>query len=365
MSKLARAGLTAGAAMILAVGTTAPAQARDGDDGGGGNTGTGYEVEVQVVFSGDGAPDGGGGYTISVPALCWWEQMSYSGWADEGVPAVDGTSAEAMLEWYDAYIASLGSSSTSAGWYYSVPRREWFEQQVALEAAGTDVTFYTPQCVGNNDWPLLVELGYTDVHDGGSWLGQIPIVLDAWEVTVDPPAPYVDPEDLAIEAREVLEIPAPEIDRNPKITNGPAGATFVNLPTWFWVTDPQSVGGEEGELSIRAEIVGSPVWAEVTATTGGLSLASPAGSRECAPALAVQEWQPGVADTAGCTVSFSRASVAYPGGYPVTASTFWNATWEGVDQDGTEVGGDLDALEQSVTVNVPVAEVQSVVQGDG
>ncbi|TDE15768.1 hypothetical protein [Jiangella asiatica] len=363
MSKLVRTGLMAGAmAMILAVGTTAPAYARGGD--GGEETGGGYEVEVSVVFSGDAAPDGGGGYTISMPATCWWEQMSYDGWPEKNVPAVDGTSAEAMLKWYDAYVASLGSSSTGAGWYYSLPPREWFQQQAALEDAGTDVTFYTPQCQGDDDWPLLVELGYTDVYDGGDFLGQIPIVLNAWEVNVSPPEPVVDPEDLAIEAREVMEIAAPEVDRNPKMADGSA-ATFVNLPTWFWVTDPQSVGGEDGELSVRAEVVGSPVWAEVTAKTGGLSIASPAGSRECDPTLAIQPWQAGLENASGCTVEFSRASVAYPGGYPVTASTFWNATWEGVNQGGAEVGGDLDPLEQSVTVNVPVAEVQSVVEGDG
>jgi hypothetical protein len=155
-------------------------------------------------------------------------------------------------------------------------------------------------------------------------------------------------------AHDLMEIPAPQIDRNPKI-DAPGAPTLVGLPTWFWVTNPASVGGENGTRTIRAEL--GAVWAQVLAKTGGLGLASPAGSTTCAPERAAVEYGRKVPESSGCTVEFSQASVRYPKGFPVTATTDWQATWTG----SGGAAGALDPLQRQTTTNVPVAEVQNVV----
>jgi hypothetical protein len=73
--------------------------------------------------------------------------------------------------------------------------------------------------------------------------------------------------------------------------------------------------------------------------------------------VATQAYTSGANDASGCTVSFSAASVAYPAGYPVDASTAWTATWTG--SGGT--GGDLEGLARNAAVYVPVAESQALV----
>lgn len=66
--------------------------------------------------------------------------------------------------------------------------------------------------------------------------------------------PAVTPALLAAEARNSLELPAPEVGVNPDgLDHNPA---LVNLPTWWWV--------ENGQPITQRTAVG-PVWAEVTA----------------------------------------------------------------------------------------------------
>ncbi|WP_157574982.1 hypothetical protein [Jiangella muralis] len=335
------------AALVL----TAPALAAARGGSGGDDTGDGYEVGVEVVLTGDGAPGDGGSYTVSIPPICWWESVSTS--FIEGAP-VDGTDPVAFYEWFQEVRPFL--SGHAAIGQLAFPDTPEFLEAIALEESGVDVTWYT---IGGPE-PLECSPHVEQLSDyyGGGEAG----VMYSWFVTGEEPAPAVDPETLAIEAREHMVIAEPEVDRNPKLADSLDGATFVNVNTWFWVVDPEMVGGSGGTRTIRADVVGTDVWAEVTATTDGLSIASPNGSRQCDPELAQQAWAPGAADTGGCSVQFTRASVAYPGGYPVTAATEWTASWEGQEQDGSTVGGDLDPLRRESTVNVPVAEVQTIVK---
>jgi hypothetical protein len=179
---------------------------------------------------------------------------------------------------------------------------------------------------------------------------------------VNTPPPLIEPEALAEVARDVMVLPLPDVERNPKTAGaGLAGATFVNLPTWFWVTDPAAVGGATGRRTIRAEVNGGAVWAEVVAATQGLVITSPAGATTCPPTTATRPWSPGTNDATGCTVAFERASVGYPSGYPVTAATTWDATWTG--SGGT--GGTLPALARQTVTQVPVAESQAIVTTTG
>ncbi len=337
----------ASASLLLAASAVAGARGGSGGDG----TGDGYEVGIEVTFTGDGAPGGGGTYTVPIPPVCWWEPIPSDIWL--GDPPVDATDPQSVLEWYD--IAYAGTNGTFGPARLTFPPREKFLEAIAREAAGEDLTWYRIETASGDAKPCSPH-----VQQGPNGWGEISVSYWPWTAG-DPPEPAVDPETLAIEARERMVIDEPEVDRNPKLADGLDGATFVNVGTWFWVVDPEMVGGSGGTRTIRADIVGTDVWAEVTATTDGLSIASPNGSRQCDPERALRVWVPDAADADGCTVEFTRASVAYPGGYPVTAATEWTATWEGQEQDGTTVGGDLDPLRREATVNVPVAEVQTIV----
>lgn len=342
-------------ALVLAVPSVASARGGSGGD----DTGDGYEVGVTVTFTGDGAPGGGGTYTVPIPPVCWWVTLDAS--MLNGGGAVDATDPQAVLEWYEETYPAINGSFAFAREMF--PDRSVFERAIAQEAAGTDMTWYRIRSADSND-PSALATCSPEVKELGGQYGDVPVIYYPF-VAGNPPAPGVDPETLAIEARDRMVIDEPEVDRNPRLADGLDGATFVNVDTWFWVVDPEMVGGSAGTRSIRAEIVGTNVWAEVTATTDGLSIASPNGARQCDPERAARAWAPGSADAEGCTVEFTRASVAYPGGYPVTAATEWTAAWEGQEEDGTTVGGDLDPLRREATVNVPVAEVQTIVKRVG
>jgi hypothetical protein len=173
-----------------------------------------------------------------------------------------------------------------------------------------------------------------------------------------PPEPQIAPADLAQVASDNMDIPDPVVDRNPKVT-ALTGATLVSLPTWFWVTDPTSVGGAAGTRTIRAQVDG--VWAQVVASTKGLHLTSPAGGKDCGPGQALTHYALGVNESSACTLPFSRSSVGYPVGFPVDASTSWSAEWTG----SGNTGGTLAALQRGSVVDVPVAEVQTLVTDAG
>lgn len=341
----ARLALLAGLAVSLlafAVGA-APARADQTDQQGDGPGG--YTVQVAVRFSGNAAPGGGGGSTrtVSVHPSCWWE------------PATGPyTDAAAMLDWYDGVTGGLQTRGVIDQYG---PRSAW-EDAAKAEADGDDLSWYRVFCKNPKDYAKyntgVVEGGIDPIT--GTPVGWVTFNYRAIPVGTPLPAPMVSPEELARVAHDAMEIPVPVVDRNPKLA-GPGAPTLVGLPTWFWVTDDASVGGAVGRREIRADL--GDVWAEVTATTGGLRLSSPAGGTTCVPQQAIVEYGSKVAASSGCTIEFSRASTAYPGGYPVSATTDWNATWEGSENDGVHT--DLDQLQRQATVNVPVAEVQNVV----
>jgi hypothetical protein len=337
--------LVTAAAML----TPATAVALPGDGGGEENE-SGYTVEVDVMYSGDAAPEGGGVFTEYVAPLCYWGPFRGSaGGPDVG----DGTDMQKVLDFIEwGWTRPHAEGYGWVRWYGPIER---FEDAVEREADGEKLIWYSLNC----NIPLTDERAIA--FAGGEVMGSA--IVAGLGIQGETPEILIDPEVLAEAARDQMVIESPDVDRNPQGAGALGGATLVNVPTWFWVTNPEeSVGGVDGERTIRADVVGGSVWAEVTAQTGGLSVGSPAGSTFCEPSVAITEWSPGSDDNAGCTVSFSRASIGYLGGYPVTTSTEWTATWEGMTQDGEAVGGDLAPLQRSETVNVPVAESQATVR---
>jgi hypothetical protein len=338
------AGRAAGlVAVVVAVLLAAsPVRADQLDGPGGGSTPSGYLASVQVRFSGDAAPGGGGVRTVRVAPACWW--------APAPGPYTD---AVAMLAWYDEVTTGGGSDHWLLGAFG--PREIWAAAAEAERSGARDVSWYKATCRDPADYATFnggaaEEFGGVP-GDPATW---VTYLYRPFTAGAPIPPPLVSPADLAAAARDVMVIPVPRTERNPKIRAGGA-PTLVGLPTWFWVADPAAVGGANGTRTIRAEV--GAVWAEVVARTAGLRLSSPAGGTLCPPARARTEYAAGVPEGQACTVAFSRASVGYPAGYPVTASTGWQATWTG--SGGT--GGTLDPLARVVTSQVPVAEVQNIV----
>jgi hypothetical protein len=317
-----------------------------GQSDGGANSAGGYTARVSILFTGDVGRRGGGVHEVRVHPTCWW--------APAAGPYTD---AVAMLAWYDE--VTDGQQSRGIVDQYG-PRKVWAD--AAKEAKdGKQLSWYHAYCVDPKNYAKF-GLGVVQEVDPveGNPTNWVNFQYRAFAAGEPIPAPMVSTQELAEAARRAMFIPAPATDRNPKIQA--AGApTLVGLPTWFWVTDPASVGGETGTRKIRAELQGAavPTWAQVSAsiTGGGLQLNSPAGGATCGPAQATTKYADGKPDSAGCTVQFTHASVGMPNGYTVRASTNWQAIWNGSDGNG----GTLANLAREVTAQVPVAEVQDVV----
>jgi hypothetical protein len=345
-----RLGAVAVAAMTVPLAVLGTGTGARADQGPGDTTPGGYTVSVQIHFSGSAAPGGSGGSTksIALHPSCWW------------APAPGNyTSAKAMLDWYDGVTGGVQSPGMTAQYG---PRSVW-EDAVAREAAGQNISWYKAFCYNPKDY-VGYGLGSVDFGDDDPIAGNNPtwqtFLYRAFGAGEAIPAPMVTPQELAEAARDELEIPDPEIDRNPKVRDTD-DATLVGLPTFFWVTNPAAVGGRAGQRFIRAEVVGAgqAAWAEVTATihADGLVLSWPGGTKSCTPEIAIKPYTKNLSEDGACTVEFQRASTGYPGGYPVQASTAWAAHWVG--SGGT--AGDLPGLATQETALIPVAEVQNIV----
>ena len=304
----------------------------------------GYSVEVKIKFTGEASPGGTGGSTSShtVSPTCWWQ------------PANDVyTDAAASLDWYKEVTDGGQQTRGNIGEYG--PIRIWEAAAKDEKDKKADVAWYRAFCKDPADYVRYNAGSNEDVDPVlGNPENFVTYYYRAFPAGAAVPDPLVDPEELARVARDLMVIPVPETDRNPKVQS--AGApTLVGLPTWFWVTDPESVGGADGDRDITATL--GDVFATVTAKTGGLTLKSPAGGATCVPSQALIKYSAGTSEDAACTVEFTRASVAYPGGYPLAASTNWDANWVG--SGGT--GGPMEGLARNFVSNVPVAEVQNIV----
>ncbi|MFI7064650.1 hypothetical protein ACIBL3_26905 [Kribbella sp. NPDC050124] len=218
----------------------------------------------------------------------------------------------------------------------------------AESKAGKAYRWYKVECQEGVD-PSLT--GYTSL--GGTAYGQRIWLAYRAFLPGQVPEPLIAVEDLAEtlwdEAQQ--QILAPTLDRNPKMT-GTNAATVVNLPTWFWVTNPGNSLADDGTLTLTASVPGTPVNMTLVARSSDVSITSVAGSNTCPVAQAKYAYGAGKSDANACTVTFDRANA----GWPVTATVTWTANWTGNDGTGPQTG--TASLTRSTTINVPVVEVQ-------
>ena len=165
------------------------------------------------------------------------------------------------------------------------------------------------------------------------------------------PAPLFDGGALARAAWGAVTIPQPSVETNPRITTGDgvSGATVVGLDTWVWATG-------ETPARVRATASAGAVTATVVASASGLRVSAPDSVPACTGWGS--PWVPGQSQEGGsdCTVEFTRSSAHLGGTTPLTVSVGYDVAWTATD--GTS--GTLDPVTTTSTVDLPVAEIQTV-----
>ena len=166
----------------------------------------------------------------------------------------------------------------------------------------------------------------------------------------EPPAPLIDGQTLARAAWDAVTIPQPSVETNPKVTTGDgvSGATVVGLDTWVWATG-------ETPARVTATATAGAVTATVTAVSDGLNLSAPDSAPDC-HGFGIP-WTQGAAEgSSNCTVEFTRSSAHLGGTTPLTVSVGYDVAWTATD--GTS--GTLDPVTTTSTVDLPVAEIQTI-----
>ena len=156
------------------------------------------------------------------------------------------------------------------------------------------------------------------------------------------PRPYISGTRLAKVAWEAVKIPAPTVETNPKV--GSQGATLVGMDTWVWAT-----GSTPTSVTARATA------GTITAGSSGLQLSAPDGKASCT-GFGIA-WHSGMPEgSSPCTISFNRSSAHLGGTTPLTIKVAYSASYTATDGNT----GTLPAITTTSTVNLPVAEVQTL-----
>ena len=190
----------------------------------------------------------------------------------------------------------------------------------------------------------------TSTEEGRARTKELMFSSKAWEWVPEgraAPEPVVDPVTLARAAVEAAAIPAPSVETNPRITtdDGVEGAAVVGVDTWVW-----AASGTPSHVEVRATAGSTSV--SVSADAGGLSLSAPGARTRCTGWG--EPWREGTSreGDSDCVVVFTRSAAHVP----LTVSATYDITW--TSTNGT--GGTLEALTTTTTIDLPVAEIQTI-----
>ena len=160
------------------------------------------------------------------------------------------------------------------------------------------------------------------------------------------PRPYISGTRLAKVAWDAVKIPAPTVETNPKV--GSQGATLVGMDTWVWATG-------NTPTSVTAKATAGSTTATITAGSSGLQLSAPDGKASCT-GFGIA-WHQGMPEgSSPCTISFNRSSAHLGGSTPLAIKVAYSASYTATDGNT----GTLPAITTTSTVNLPVAEVQTL-----
>ena len=334
-----RPALAMGSAFLLLVSGLAAAPTahaeKDGSATGGSQvdasstqTAGGGEISVSITEQYTTASSGGGGgetvsssTSISVKPSCYYEKGPSGSEvsADAFILQDSGTknNDDEVEKVYSGYNQARKSNQPGS-WYHVRCNRDAFEDLGAWQAARNRMT--------PNGAPYL---WVPDSENGGK-----------------PPAPYISGRALSTAAWKAVKIPQPTIETNPKV--GSQGATLVGMDTWVWAT-----GNTPRSVTVTASAGATS--ATVTAVSAGLQLSAPDGKPSC-QGFGIA-WHSGMPEgSSPCTISFNRSSAHLGGTTPLTVSVAYSATYTATDGSG----GDLPAVTATNTINLPVAEVQTL-----
>jgi hypothetical protein len=90
-----------------------------------------------------------------------------------------------------------------------------------------------------------------------------------------------------------------------------------------------------------------------------MTVSTPVGGTDCSAEQARTAYKRGVDEASACVFTFPRGSMQYAGGFPVQATTGWQASWT----SNAGPGDDLEPKTMYAVTAIPVIEVQSRVSG--
>lgn len=215
------------------------------------------------------------------------------------------------------------SGMVAEGFDFSRPDAPTQEQ---IEAG--EVRWYAVSCPGQADYPIFTTLG---------------------RPAPGPPPP--SPSQLAANAREVMQLPFPDVRHNP------TDAGLVNLDTWLWVGD-SSWQVQSNALSLRGTtvtVVAKPTRVEWV-TGDGIRVSCAGQGRP------YDESVPADQQSTYCSHTYRRSSAGQPNSaYAGSATSSWEIRWVGSAPGGGVQQGVLPPLELTTAFNLRVQEVQDLV----
>ena len=288
----------------------------------------GGEISVSITEQYTTASSGGGGgetvsssTSISVKPSCYYEKQEDQ--SQVGRDAFDIQDSgklnqpDEVERMYSGYKQWMKDRQPGTWWHVEC-NRDAFEDLSAMQAARSRMT--------PNGAPYL---WVPDSENGGK-----------------PPAPYISGRALSTAAWKAVKIPQPTIETNPKV--GSQGATLVGMDTWVWATG-------NTPTSVTAKATAGSTTATITAGSSGLQLSAPDGKASCT-GFGVA-WHSGMPEgSSPCTISFNRSSAHLGGTTPLTIKVAYSASYTATDGNS----GTLPAITTTSTVNLPVAEVQTL-----
>ncbi|MBP2704720.1 hypothetical protein JOL79_12935 [Microbispora sp. RL4-1S] len=276
-----------------------------------------------IVVSGSGVGAKSDGYRVKRP--CWYEP---------------GKSAEDMLK---------SQQDVRAWWFHVNPGKTEEDYQKSIkqfeDKVGEQGRWWTPA------------YNAADPNGMSCWTGLQGAV---WVPQGQTPPAGITMQELMDIARAALTVPEPTIKLSPD------AKSYVNLPTWVWL---EGVGATT--RSVTATLPGV-MSATVTATLGSIKI-DPGTKDDTRAEVRTNCGTTGHPYVKGstdfqCGVKYLRSSAdLQPPVYHLTVTTVWPVTGQGNNLGGGAVAPfvydpNYAPVQASATRDVPVGEVQSVVQ---
>ncbi|MGW3950110.1 hypothetical protein ACWEKM_03855 [Streptomyces sp. NPDC004752] len=276
------------------------------------------------------------------PPVCWYEPVFTPEQLKSGVEQLEkdgGLGAVNAHEWWTSGIF--------------VDHYDKGESEENFDDTWSDASGYKNYNLGKDGyfWRSVVRKGHED--DQRAWdCGRIMFWQDAGTIPDDEHAPK--PETLAAYAYDQISVPKTEIELKPETKS------TVNLPTWVWLDK-----GTFTDVTVRAELPGTGLWAETTAKPVALHLEPGTADAETYPAsgdctinddgsIGTPYEKGSAGRTPPCGITYLRATNGQP--YQLKASITWQITWVGTG--GAK--GDLPDGTFETAQDMNVQEIQSV-----